>query len=244
MAAAMLLWLALTLKRAGLASVALAASVLVKYMTAPLLLVSALLAWRGEKPLRETARAVVLPAILITLGLALFFRSPSFFDGLTEVSAWKALRPIDALAGIEKATGLPLHFLNPVALAIFPVAAALAIYQLWLKPESAQIFHACLAIMAAALLTVVGNIWPWYLAWLLPLAALQPTSLLSRFITGAALAAPFMLLFWWVDEWKELKDYAAVILYASAIGFALAARPRAEHAPSQEQALAIAAPAE
>ncbi len=37
--------------------------------------------------------------------------------------------------------------------------------------------------MAAALFTL-SAIWPWYFAWLLPLAALQPTSLLSRFITG------------------------------------------------------------
>ena len=78
-----LLWFLLLLRNNRWAPVALAASVLCKYATAPLFLIDLIHAFRRERltPLQYVVR--MLPAALFgLLFLALFFRSMSFFDGV------------------------------------------------------------------------------------------------------------------------------------------------------------------
>jgi alpha-1,6-mannosyltransferase len=226
MAVCALLWLRLTLRNSALSPFALSASVLLKYTTLPLYAAGAVFAWAGRRSWRDLIVPIVLPAIFIALGLAVFFRSFAFFDGLVEMSAWNALRPVDAFAALEAVTGLPFHILNPAVLAAFPALALLALYRLKQHPAPASLMAAALALMAALVFTVIKHPWPWYLVWLLPLAALQPFSWLSRFVTGAALAGPFTLPFWWAPQLQEHKEYAALLLYLSALAFATLLRPR------------------
>jgi alpha-1,6-mannosyltransferase len=225
MAVCALLWLRLTLRSSAASTLALSASALLKYTTLPLYAASAVFAWAWRRSWRDLIIPLVLPVIFIALGLALFFRSFAFFDGLVEMSAWQALRPVDALAALEAFTGLPFRILNPAVLAAFPALALLALYRLKQDPAPASLIAAALALMAAVVFTISKHPWPWYLVWLLPLAALQPFSWLSRFVTGAALAAPFTLTFWWAPQLQEHKEYAALLLYVTALAFTLLSRP-------------------
>jgi alpha-1,6-mannosyltransferase len=226
MAVCALLWLRLALGRSALSPLALCASALVKYTTLPLYAAGAVFAWAGRRSWRDLIGPLALPPIFIALGIALFFRSFAFFDGLREMSAWRALRPVDALAALEGFTGLPFHIFNAAVLALFPALALVALYRLKQNPAPDSLMAAALALMAAVVFTVSNHPWPWFLVWLLPLAALQPFSWLSRFVTGAALAAPFTLPFWWSPHLQEHKQYAALLLYATALAFAALSRPR------------------
>ena len=108
-----LLWMLLLLRAHWAAPVALVASALCKYVTAPLLLIDAIAALRRERAgwTQFLARQVA-PGLLGLGTLALFYRSPAFFDGIRVVSEWHFLRPSDALMAIEQATGLPLLVLR------------------------------------------------------------------------------------------------------------------------------------
>ena len=107
MIAPALLWFLLLLRNNRWAPVALAASVLCKYATAPLFLIDLIHAFRRERltPLQYVGR--MLPAALIgLLFLALFFRSMSFFDGVRLVSEWYFLRPSEAISALEQLLGI------------------------------------------------------------------------------------------------------------------------------------------
>ena len=99
MIAPALLWFLLLLRNHRAAPVALAASVLCKYVTAPLFLIDLIHAFRRERltPLRLCAGACCCRRCSGSCLLALFFRSMSFFDGMRLVSEWYFLRPSEAI---------------------------------------------------------------------------------------------------------------------------------------------------
>ena len=89
-----LLWLFLLLRKRFAAPLALAASVLCKYTTAPLILVDALHNLRGQRlsPARYAAQ-LALPLLLSVAVMAIFYRSPGFFDGVYLISSWHFMQP-------------------------------------------------------------------------------------------------------------------------------------------------------
>jgi alpha-1,6-mannosyltransferase len=206
--------------------VALAASVLCKYVTAPLFLIDALYALRYAKvgSIRYLLR-LVPPAALALAAMALFYRSPEFFDGVRLVSSWYFLQPRDAVQAIELALGLRLLPLELAVTALFPVYAAYAAWTAWNEPTRGRLLQAALATMCAVLFTAVSHLWAWYVIWALALAVLSPSWWLSRLIIGVSIISPFTLGFWWIEPFANHREAAAFGMYAFAALWVLLTRP-------------------
>jgi alpha-1,6-mannosyltransferase len=221
MVALALLWLLLLLRGRAAAPLALAASVLAKFVTAPLFLLDAIYAVGAQRiGWRRYLLRMAAPAALGIGVLALFLRSDDFFDGLRMVNEWRFLRPRDALATLEAALGLPL---TPLAFALVALFPAIALHRLIVfarAPGAETLIKAALAIMAALLFSASAHVWPWYLLWLLAPAALIPGWWLARFALGVAVMAPFMSGSWWVAPFEHHFGGSALALYGGAIAWA------------------------
>jgi alpha-1,6-mannosyltransferase len=170
----------------------------------------------------------------VAIGLAVFFlfyRSPHFFDGIALISSWQFLQPGDAVEALEDLAGFSLLPLSVAVIAVFPVVA---VYWLIATARAFSIEHVLrsgLAIMATVLFAVTPHLWPWYLIWVLPLAALTPRWWLSRFVAGTAIVVPFSVAFWWIDALEAHREPAALAIYVAALLWIAVTRP-----PSAEPA--------
>lgn len=239
MIALALLWLLLLLRGRAAAPLALAASVLAKYVTAPLLALDAIHALRAARiGWRRYLLRMAAPLLLLFGVMALFFRSDDFFDGVRMVNEWRFLRPRDALAALEAGLGLPATPLALALVALFPAVAVHRVVVYLRDPAPDEMIKAALAIMAALLLSVSAHVWPWYALWVLAPAALVPGWWLSRFAIGVAFMAPFMSGTWWVAPFEDHFGGSALALYGGAIAWAWLTRPRrsAPAAPAAEAA--------
>lgn len=229
MAMPALLWIALLLQRKPLAPLALAFSALAKYTTAPLILVDAIHNLRAHKTrLSDYVLRLVLPAIVTLAVMAVFYRSFAFFDGVRLISEWHFMQPGDAFAAIEDAIGDWLAPFAVLTIAIFPAIALHQCVAYWRQPDTEQMLRAALAVMAAVSFGAISHLWPWYLVWTLPLAALVPNWWLSRFVIGLSLLAPFTVVVWWVPEVEDFKHVAALVMYIVAALWAFLTAPAAE----------------
>ena len=225
MASLALLWLALLLRGRIMAPLALAASVLCKYAMAPLFLVDALYALRqGRGSWRGYALRMIAPALLGVAGIALFYRSPEFFDGLRLLSTWHFLRPFDGVEAIEDFLGIGLAPIRWAVLALFPAVAIYCLVVLFKRPTAETLVKAVLATMCAILFSAASHVWPWYLVWILAPAALAPHWWLSRFTVGAAILAPFTVAYWWVPALEDGEAVGALAMYAGAAIWMLVTR--------------------
>jgi alpha-1,6-mannosyltransferase len=215
-----LLWLTLLISRHAGAPLALAASALCKYATAPLVLIDLLHNLKAER--MGLARYILrgIPAaifgILVTV---VFFRSTAFFDGARLVDSWHFMQPSDAYLAITDFIGGWGERLENVFLTIFP---GIALYQLaiyWKHPDEEQLIRLTLAVLCAVSFSLIGHVWSWYLVWTLPFAALTPQWWLSRFIVGLCLAVPFTAVVWWVPEAEDHSNLAALLMYLAASGW-------------------------
>ncbi|MBX9773444.1 MAG: hypothetical protein K2Y71_03435 [Xanthobacteraceae bacterium] len=216
MIAPALLWF-LLLRNSRWAPVALAASVLCKYATAPLFLIDLIHAFRRERLTLMQYVWRMLPAALLGLVfLALFFRSMAFFDGVRVVSEWYFLRPSDAVAGLERLVGLPLYPLHLIALATFPVVATYWLAAAVRDASTENLTRATVAMIAAIMFGAISHLWPWYLVWGVAFGAVLPQWWVARFIAGVALLIPFTLATWWIAPLEPLRDVATLAVYAGA----------------------------
>lgn len=208
-----LVLVALVAHRSWIGPIALSASVLAKYASAPLLPVALLYEWRTAR--RGLLVRIWPGVVLIALG-ALFVLSHDRLGETTDMRAWSFLDPADPLRLI----GVP----NVIAIwamrLVFGGIAVVAIIRLWRRPSMPALIATELAVMAAVLFTVVNHVWPWFFVWVLPLAALVPHRPLSVFVLAAACVAPFTALHWW----RIIREPFAIQLAATAMyGVALIA---------------------
>jgi alpha-1,6-mannosyltransferase len=218
MAVLALLWMLLALRDRWTAPFALVASILSKFTTLPLMLVDAIAMWRmhGLSSSQLVLR-YVSPGLFGLGAFAAFYRSPEFFDGMRIISEWQFLQPRDAVAAVQLAFGISLF---PAEYLIAAGCAGFAIY--WLaaffkEPEPDNLAKATLAVMCAVSFAAIAHLWPWYVVWILPLAAVLPSWWLSRFVVGLSILAPFTLVFWWVELFPHALEWAAVALYIGAL---------------------------
>jgi hypothetical protein len=218
MVAPAVLWLRLRLADRPSALYALAASVMFKYVTAPLIAVELILVWmRRRGPLWMVLVRWLGPGLGGLIIFGVFYRSPAFFDGLREMLQWRALRPADAILALGPVLGVATVPIAAMSKFPFLVIAGWQLRRLIAEPGRDRAIRASLAVVCAALFGAVSHIWPWFFIWPLALAAAIPSWALSRFIVGAALAAPFAITFWWIPELEDHKDQAALFIYFAAL---------------------------
>ena len=222
------LWVALLLRGKASGAFALGASVLIKYITAPLLLVDMLVSLRMHRmTLRSYILRMILPGLAGLAILAVFYRSPTFFDGLRLISTWHFLQPADAVAALQHTLGVSLPLADLAVVALFPLVALHQVYLFWKEPTTEGMLKVSLAIVASVSFSAINHIWPWYIIWTLALAAMIPYWWLSQFIVGLAILAPFTVAVWWIPQFEAHKGLTAVMLYAGAslwAGLAIYAR--------------------
>ncbi|MGH2600714.1 MAG: glycosyltransferase family 39 protein, partial [Dehalococcoidia bacterium] len=196
----------------ALALPALAAAVLIKYVTGllgPLLL---LWAWsetrRGRAEGQGLFLGVILAGLLLSLSYAALWAGADTFRALSG-AAGDALNSPGWLAreALERA-GLstrPARLLVGLPLAVlFLTAYGAALRLAWRRPQGVtSLWIAGFLTLAVYLLTVSWWFWPWYVTWLLPLAALlwfRPMAALAVVWSIAALFSyvpiNFRPLFW------------------------------------------------
>jgi hypothetical protein len=219
------LWLyGLERGRDRLATVSLAASVLVKYLSAPLFLLDLAhaLRSRGRRWTAYVPHAAIAAAMALVV-FGIFVRSPAFFDSTVHMAGWHFFTPRDGvvttgrLFGIEPGLGSLLGILVAgVAVAVqlaFVLLIPFGIMRYWRAPSSESFRYAVLTTTIGMLFGVAGHLWPWFLVWGLVIVALHPRSAFARFTTGVALVIPFALLHWIAFSGPEQLTYVTPPMY-------------------------------
>lgn len=220
-----LLWLYLLLEGRKTAPIALAASVLCKYVTAPLFLVDVINFFRGKRERwRRYVWRMIVPFVLILAVGGVFYRSQAFFDGVLLVGAWRFMQPQDAVRVLELTLGIPSTALGIAAAAVIPATAVHQLALTWKDATRNNLLKSAIAVMAAVLFAGVSHVWAWYIVWVLALAVLVPGWWLSRFVVGIAVMAPFTLAAWWLEPFEHHREFAALAMYGFAIAWAWATR--------------------
>jgi alpha-1,6-mannosyltransferase len=226
-----LLWLVLLERARPLAATAaLAGSVLIKYLSAPLFLLDLLHLMRARG--RPWTAYVPHAALAATMGIgvfAIFFRSPAFFESTVHMAEWHFLTPRDAVVATGRLLGIEpsLGSLGGVVVAGLAVAVQLCFVALipvgirlyWRNPGVESFRRAALLITAGILFGIAGHLWPWFLTWGVALAALQPSAAVARFTVGVALAVPFAVLQWTTFPGAEQLTRITPLLYLFAVGW-------------------------
>lgn len=191
----LLLWLFLLERgRTTEATLALAASALVKYITAPLFLAEILyLLYSHRLSLKRLFLLVITSGILMVLVFGVFFHSWDFFASTSSMRDWHFFTPQDAVVTFSQVVHLPL-WLKFLPQLIF-IAVFVYVTRNYMRFHTIENFRMLvLTIISTILFSFVGHVWPWFLSWVIPMAALMPESKLSRWNIGAALAFPFATL--------------------------------------------------
>jgi hypothetical protein len=217
----LLLWLFLLERgQVTLATIALAASALIKYTTAPIFALELLyLIYSTEKPFRSYLPSFLYAGIFFLATFAIFYRSPDFFASMTSMREWHFFTPQEAIGTFLKLTRLPLlGWLRIMPQVIFVVISVLSVYLYMRSPDQESFRYSILAVMSAILYCALGHVWPWYMLWVLPFAALAPRALLSRWNIGVALAFPLIMLVVQLDL-PEFHRWGVtgLIIYAFAV---------------------------
>lgn len=214
----MLWWLLLRHGGGWPAPLALAASALCKYVSAPLFLIDAIHALRVERLSFPRYILRCAPAaVLIGVSFLPFLKSLGFFEGMRMIGSWHFMSLGDCFAVLGTWLHLPLGPLAIVAKLVFVAVALYYVWQSMLMPSAEAFNRLLVALMAVVAFVASPHLWPWYLIWVLAPATLAPGWWLSRFVVGMALIAPFTVAFWWVDGVEDHKDVGALVLYGGAL---------------------------
>jgi hypothetical protein len=205
MVAGILGWLLLLRRGHGRwATLALALSVSVKYVSAPLFLLDLLHARHAgghPRSLRGIVRAY-LPHALIAAAVWIavfspFFESFGFFGETTAVREGYFYLPADGVKAIGTMLGVGLLPLALAVQAIFPAVTLVCLWRYWRLPTPETLQLAAAGLMLSVLFVAAGHVWPWYVLWVSVLTASLPqTSRLARWGAGIAMTAPFPLAIW------------------------------------------------
>ncbi|HUL10557.1 MAG TPA: hypothetical protein VLU73_00040 [Methylococcaceae bacterium] len=231
MVAFALLW-ARTMRKAGSGAVlALTASVLVKYVTAPLIIVDLAAHWNGGAFRTRRYLARVAPAALVLVAVFVGIAAFGMFGAETAAMAhWRFFDPAGVLRALEHVAGIDgwvarnrpvvtVVELLPFAL-FFLVVALIAVEKLVRTRNDDTVARTQLAVMSFVLFVVVGHVWPWYFIWCIPFAALASSYWLSWFMVGAASVAPFTMVCWWHFDLEDpfyAHDLPSLPLYGAAV---------------------------
>lgn len=189
-------------RRYMLTWLALATSILVKYVTLPLGALELLAAGLCRVRPRRYAAAMGAVALGGTTIFLLFFRDMGMFRGLLWVRDMTEFwTPAEAVADASLRLGwaLPPRILT-VLVAVAGLAFGVHYARTYARErEFADFAAATLVVLMTVLFSALGHIWPWFILWLVPVGALAWRSIVARLVIVLALLAP-MLDVWWIRD--------------------------------------------
>jgi alpha-1,6-mannosyltransferase len=199
----------------------LTAATLAKYVALPLAVLG--LARLIGKPKEEWARAGFVAAGCAALAVLIsvpFVRDLSFMSETIRMRTWEFLTPADALRSAAALSGvaLPRGPLVGVFLAAFALLALRAIRRYVREPTERALASAALGVMAVVLFCALGHVWPWYVVWVIPIAACAFWDSLAVFVLLFAVAAPLLDLAWLLRDDNTLLAPLGLLVYAVALG--------------------------
>lgn len=211
-------------RRAILTGLALTASILVKYVSLPLVLLALLQTLRRPAPERRRSALVWLGCLIAAaLSFAVFMRGPGFFASVETMRGWHFLTPATIVGYLLRLTGLPVPqwpFDAILLLALLGIAVK-AMLAWSRQPDDANVTRAILALLAVVLFGVVGHVWPWFTMWLLPLAALEWEAPLVWPILAFVWSEPLLNLSWFMKPDLRLVEPLGAVAYSVAIAVTL-----------------------
>lgn len=217
-----LLWLyGLNENLSLLPRLSLIASILIKYVTAPLILLDFLHEYFKKR--RNLGKYFFYLGISAIIGFAvfrLFFRSMEMFNYLTLASRMHYYSPADAFRSLLTFLELDIPGASLLARVIFASIFIAYLLKYLRKRDNHSLWLCSLALMTFILFAINRHVWPWYIVWVLGLAALTSGSLLARWIIGVSLLLPFPILIWVVfPQADQFIKFAlpALLLYGASL---------------------------
>ncbi|MGH7658873.1 MAG: hypothetical protein ACREL6_11625, partial [Gemmatimonadales bacterium] len=216
MVAGLTLWLYLVSRRKHLLSpLALAASVLIKYVTAPLVILELVSAWRNRV---RAGRYLAVGLGCLAAGLLLFmpfFRGMDMFESATKMRGWVFWTPaifIRDLAGYAGINLLAGEIIYPVTAALLGVLAWSA-WRWWRDNSFPSLLTLVLSFLTLSLFALLGHVWPWFAIWLLPAAALTWRTHLGRVVLAFCFLVPVLNQSWYLANDWSLRPVLGIALY-------------------------------
>lgn len=218
MVAAFTLWLYWVGRRRHLLTpVALGASALVKYVTAPFALLELLAAWRARTPLLRYLAVGLSVAALGALLFVPFFRGMDMFEPASIMRNWVFWTPANAVQDLAEQAGITLN-LGHLTLGFAVLFAAGILVAGW-RYLQLSTFHrfleVTLAFWALILFVVVGHVWPWFAVWLLPAAALTWRTPAAWAALAFCFMIPILNQGWYLERDWALRPLLGMVLYVS-----------------------------
>lgn len=191
----MLLWLfGLERGRAIGASASLAASMLIKYATAPLFVLDLAWSYKSRHRVWQYLPQFVVAAVMVLAAYGIFFKSLDLFSGLFSIKGAHFFQPGDAVVTLGQLVGVSFDFTREMVQGFFIVLAPYFLVRYLKNPDQDAFRTAVLAVLSAMLFGVLEFLWPWYLIWIISVGALVPNAGLSRWAMGVGLGTPFLSL--------------------------------------------------
>jgi hypothetical protein len=138
--------------------------------------------------------------------------------------SWNFLTPGLALYHLARLSGmpLPLRLTNGLVFALFAGFLLHRTRRYLRSVGDRDLVSLALAGFSFLLFVTTGHVWPWFLLWLLWLAALCPMDALARYAIAASILAPFVHLNWVVDLGWDRIHYTTMVFFALALILAVA----------------------
>lgn len=191
----MLLWLyGLERGKAIGASISLAASMLIKYVTAPLFVLDLAWSYKSRHRIWSYLPQFIAAAVMVLIAYGIFFKSMDIFSGLVTIRGAHFFQPGDAIITLGQLAGVRFDASSQAVRGFFMILAFYFLVRYLKDPNQDAFRIAVLAILSAMLFGVLEFLWPWYVIWIVSVGALVPNAGLSRWAIGVGLGAPFVAL--------------------------------------------------
>jgi hypothetical protein len=185
-----------------------------------------LLIWllrRRDVPKRDVVDSLAIAGLMGAIALVLFYREADVIGHFTRHSTYMtssagavAATVMSELYGLDFSTAATL--VKRVTVPLYLVTYAVVLWRIPSNPSMASLVRACVWTIFLLLVLMQWWFWPWYLLWLVPLAALLPGGrtgqvALAFSCTSLLMYAPF---FWLTYENLLLQQ-----VLSAAVAFAL-----------------------
>jgi len=221
MIAPLTLWLCVILKGwrpIGLLSLFTAA--LVKYVMAPLILLDAVHhRAAGKQSVKAYSKPLALGVVSSLAILALFVRDTSFLQPASAMRNWVFWTPATAVSELSWNLGIPVNpsVTTPAFTILFVAILIKQLVSYFRNPVGYQAVSAALAFIILITFVSVGHVWPWFLSWGVPLAAVTWRHWLSRAFLAVVICSPIMNVAWFIDTSWRWRESIGMAMYGGAL---------------------------